>query len=202
MNVVNASDLSSGTIGTDAACFVHLTCKPAPEAAKPGRGAPPSGVPADPRPLHRLGDVRRREGLTLHAVARQLGISIEAVKHQEDPASDLRLSDLYRWEEVLQVPASELLREPGGDLSPPVQLRARLLRIMKTARSIEEQARQISIRRLTAMLIEQIVSVMPELKDTAAWPTVGQRRSHRELGQAYHRGLMLDPKDIPDAPAE
>jgi transcriptional regulator with XRE-family HTH domain len=142
--------------------------------------------------LQRLGEVRRREGLPRGKVARRLGISVRQVQEQEEPSSDMSLSDLYRWQEALGVPAAELLHEPDGDLSPPVQLRSRLLRAMKTARLIEEMAQQTSIRRLVKSLINQLVDAMPELKETTAWPAVGHRRKQDELGQAFFRRLSLD----------
>jgi transcriptional regulator with XRE-family HTH domain len=152
---------------------------------------PQSSAPA-PRPsLHRLGEVRRREGLTRREVARRLSISVREVQRLEEPSSDMPLSELYRWQKALQVPLAELLSEPEGELSPPVQLRARLLRAMKTIRSIQEAAQQASIQRLIVVLIGQILDIMPELKDTIAWPAVGQRRKQHELGQAFYRGLSL-----------
>jgi len=33
---------------------------------------------------------------------------------------------------------------------------------------------------------------MPELKDTTPWPSVGKRRSRRELGRAAQRRLPAD----------
>jgi hypothetical protein len=89
------------------------------------------------------------------------------------------LSNLYRWQEVLEVPLVELLHEPDGELSPPVQLRARLLRAMKTVRSIQRGAQQTSIRRLATMLVEQLVEIMPELKNIVPWPAASHRRSHK-----------------------
>ena len=85
---------------------------------------PPSRSPGPSQGLHRLGEVRRREGLTRREVARRLGVSIREVQHREQPSSDMPLSDLYRWQEALEVPLGELLSEPVGELSPPVQLRA------------------------------------------------------------------------------
>jgi transcriptional regulator with XRE-family HTH domain len=158
---------------------------------------PTTAVSASPptqnRPLHRLREVRRREGITHTKVARSLGISVSQVQDQEQPLSDIRLSDLYRWQQVLATPASELLHEPDGELSPPVQLRARLVRIMKTVRSIQEAAQQSPVRRLAGVLEKQLVELMPELKDTVSWPAVGHRRKQEELGQAYFRGLALGP---------
>jgi len=173
--------------------LANLGAKPAAAA----QGVPVVLPPADRSApsLHRLGEVRRREGLTRREVARRLGISIAAVQQREQSASDMPLSELYRWQAILQVPLAELLDEPAGDLSPPLQLRARLLRAMKTIRSIQEVARQASVQRLATVLVAQILAIMPELKDTIAWPAVGNRRKQSELGQAFHRGLSLDLRD-------
>jgi transcriptional regulator with XRE-family HTH domain len=161
-------------------------------------GPPLPSLPTPKRRLHQLRDVRRREGISLQKVARRLGISVREVQEQERPTSDILVSELYRWQEALDVPAAELLHEPEGVLSPPLQWRAQLVRVMKTVRSIQENARQTPIRRLAEVLVNQLVEVMPELKDTVAWPTFGRQRKRQELGQAYFRGLSLGPMDEPE----
>jgi transcriptional regulator with XRE-family HTH domain len=182
------------------AWITDLGSKPVTAADAVLVALPPSSTPAARRPLQRLGEVRRREGLTRREVARRLGISVRDVQQCEEPSSDMLLSELCRWEEVLDVPIGELLSDPAGELSPPVQLRAQLLRTMKTVRSIQEVARQASVQRLSQTLAEQILAIMPELKDTIAWPSVGHRRRQDELGQAYFRGLSLDfPEDMDQA---
>ena len=98
------------------------------------------------------------------------------------------------------MPIAELLDEPEGELSPPVRLRARLLRVMKTVRSIQQRARQAPMRRLAETLVTQLVEVMPELTEATAWPAIGQRRRKQELGQAFFRRLSLDPLDELDGP--
>lgn len=192
MNILSTCTAAAGPIPQTTAWLLPLGNKPAGENAT-SAAKPPREPPASNRSLHRLSEVRRREGLSRRKLARDLGVSVREVKRQEQPSSDMLLSDLYRWGEVLKVPATELLNEPGVDLSPPVQLRARLLRVMKTVRSIQANARQVSIRRLAAMLVRQLVEVMPELEDTAPWPVIGSRRSRRDLGQAFLRGLSLGP---------
>ncbi len=97
-------------------------------------------------------------------------------------------------------PAGRTADEPAGELSPPLQLRARLLRAMKTVRSMQEVARQASVQRLASVLVAQILEIMPELKDTIAWPAVGHRRKQSELGQAFFRGLSLDLRDEMEGP--
>jgi transcriptional regulator with XRE-family HTH domain len=151
----------------------------------------PTDSPAADVPLHRLGEVREQEGLTRERVAQFLGISIDEVAQKEQPSSDILLSELHRWQKVLRVPIAELLNEPDGEYSPPVQLRARLILAMKTVRSIQESAREESLQWLAELLVNQLVEVMPELKGIAAWPADAPSRGKRELGQAFLRGLSL-----------
>ncbi len=187
---MNAMSVSAAPVGESATWLATLDGKPTTDALPVT--LPSARSSASGRRLHRLGEVRRREGLPRGKIARRLGISIRQVEQQEEPSSDLLLSDLYRWQAALGVPAAELLHEPNGELSPPVQQRARLLRAMKTVRLIEELARQESVRRLVQTLVEQLIEAMPELKDTTAWPAVGHRRKQDELGQAFFRRLSLD----------
>ncbi len=67
--------------------------------------------------------------------------------------------------------------------------RARLLRIMKTVRAIKETATSASIQRFATMLEQQLVELMPELKDVSAWHSIGQRRSPNEVGRTAERVL-------------
>jgi len=149
----------------------------------------PLPVSQDRRPLHRLKTVRRQEGVSQSTVARRLGLSLSEVKEQEEETSDLPLSMLYQWQEVLQVPLSELLDDSDEPLSAPVMQRAILVRLMKTARAITQRSRQESIQRMAQVLTEQLVALMPELEDVTPWPEVGQPRTLSELGQVVHRRL-------------
>ncbi len=135
------------------------------------------------RRLHRIQAVRIQQGMSLRTAARQLGIDVRAIRAQEQAGTDLRLSDLYRWQQALEVPAAELLEESGEPLSRPVAERAKMVRIMKTAGSLLESAESPAARRMAENLIEQLCDVMPELKEVSPWHTVGQRRSLEELGR-------------------
>jgi Tat protein secretion system quality control protein TatD with DNase activity len=99
------------------------------------------------------------------------------------------LSELLRWQKALDVPLADLLVETDGPLSEPIMTRARLLRIMKTVRAIKETATSSSIQRFATMLEQQLVELMPELKDVAAWHSIGQRRSPNEVGRTAERVL-------------
>jgi transcriptional regulator with XRE-family HTH domain len=146
-----------------------------------------------PAPLHRIAEVRQRQGVTLRNVARRLGMSLPTVRRQEQPDCDLRLSDLQRWQEVLEVPVAELLVEGEGQLSGPVLERSRMVKLMKTAAAIRERTDGQPVGRMVGMLIEQILEIMPELADVTPWHTVGQRRTLDDVGRT---GRMLVSEDI------
>jgi hypothetical protein len=67
-----------------------------------------------------------------------------------------------------------------------------MLRVMKTAQALRAQARSESERRLARLLIDQLIEIMPELKEVAAWPTVGHRRTADEVGRIGERPISDD----------
>jgi transcriptional regulator with XRE-family HTH domain len=152
----------------------------------------PIKMPINDRPLHRLAEIRRRQGVTRRTIARRLNTDIGTIKSQEEPDADLTLSILYAWQEVLDVPVSELLVETEEPLSTPVLKRAQLVRIMKTAAAILERSQQSSIRRMAEMMVEQLCEIMPELTGVSPWHAVGRRRTQDELGQAAIRRFPAD----------
>jgi transcriptional regulator with XRE-family HTH domain len=160
--------------------------EPAKEAAPRRKSAPNS------KQLQQLGEARRRQGLSVRCIAQRLGMSVGEVRAQEEEDADLLLSELYRWQSVLEVPLEELLSDPQDALSPKVLMRARMLRVMKTAQAMRAQARSESERRLAKLLISQLVEIMPELKEVAAWPTVGHRRTADEMGRIAERTIPDD----------
>lgn len=162
-----------------------------PTSGMMGEPAPNFALPVsmNNRPLHRLAEVRQRQGISVRTMARRLGVSMEQVRVQERPDADLSLTELYRWQQALESPVAELLVDIDAPLSGPVLTRARLVRIMKTAKAILESARTPAIQRMASMLEEQLVEVMPELAEVSAWHTVGQRRTQDEMGRVAERTI-------------
>ncbi|MHB1037939.1 MAG: hypothetical protein ACYC35_26190 [Pirellulales bacterium] len=149
----------------------------------------PSGTSSAGRTLHRLGQVRRQQRISLRTMARQLKRDVREVRLQEEETADLPLSVLYQWQHVLEVPIAELLVDSDGSLSTPIMERAQLVKLMKTASAILERAERPSIRRMAQMLVEQLIQIMPELKGVGPWHAVGQRRSLDEYGRVVERRL-------------
>src|SRR5262249_15539136 len=142
--------------------------------------------------LHRIAAVRQQQGISLRGLARQLRTSVRELEVEEDESSDLRLSRVYWWQSVLEVPISELLVDSNSPLSAPVLERARLVRIMKTVAAIAEKAESSSIKRLAQTLAAQLVEMMPELEGVSPWHSVGQRRTLDEWGRIAERPYSED----------
>ncbi len=145
------------------------------------------------QPLHRIQEVRRLQGMSLRTAARQLGSDIRSIRAQEQASSDLKLSDLYRWQRALEVPVGELLVEDDDPLSRPVRERAAMVKVMKTARTLVETAPQGGVRRMAENLVEQLLDLMPELAEVSAWHSVGQRRGLDEMGRIAEQPIAETP---------
>jgi transcriptional regulator with XRE-family HTH domain len=159
------------------------------------RAAEDAGVATEDRgsaSFHRIAEVRRQQGVTLRNVARRLGMPLPVAREQEQPQCDLRISDLLRWQEVLEVPVAELLVEGDGALSGPVLERSRMVKLMKTVAAIRDRTQDPSIGRMVDMLVEQILEIMPELSDVTPWHSVGQRRTSDDLGRTACRVISED----------
>jgi transcriptional regulator with XRE-family HTH domain len=133
-----------------------------------------------PRSLHRLGVVRRLQGISRRALAQRLGCDTARIKHLEQSTTDLPLSELYRWQQALEVPLMELLVEADDRLAPPILRRAQLVRIMKTALAIQESTTEDTVRR------------MAELRQVSAWHSIGRQRTRKDYGVAADRRLSPD----------
>jgi len=142
--------------------------------------------------MHRIRTVRLQQGASLRSVARNSGVDVRRLRLQEEETTDMRLSDLHRWQKALDVPLGELLVEPDPTLSPPVMDRARMVRLMKTAAAIRERSEAVGIRRLAQMLCEQLTDMMPELAEVSPWHDYGQRRSMDEMGRVAERTVSDD----------
>lgn len=160
-------------------------------------GSAPESTPivlgtANEQRLHRISEVRQQQGVSLRSAARRMGKEVSRLKVQEQENTDLRLSDLYDWQQVLDVPVSDLLVEQEASLSHPIMQRAQMVRLMKTATSILESATVPATRRMAQMLVDQLVEMMPELAEVSPWHSVGQRRSLDEFGRAFDRRISDD----------
>ena len=142
--------------------------------------------------LHRIRTVRMQQEVSMRTAARRSGVDVRTLRRQEQENMDLNLSDLHKWQEALDVPIAELVEEPGAHLSKSVMERAKMVRLMKTATSIQEKSQTDSLSRLAQVMVDQLVDMMPELEGVSAWHEFGQRRSLDEYGQAAERSLSYD----------
>jgi len=156
--------------------------------ADSGAGHP---TDSDRAALHRIRDVRQRQGVSLRSVARMTGCDVRELRAEEE-SYDLSISQLRQWAAGLDVPVEELLVDPGISLSRPVLERARMVRLMKTAVAILEEAKTTGVQRMAQTMVDQLIEIMPELAEVNGWHTVGQRRSLEELGRVAERCISDD----------
>ncbi|MCA9132431.1 MAG: helix-turn-helix transcriptional regulator [Planctomycetales bacterium] len=140
-------------------------------------------APAEDEVLHRLAAVREQQGVSQRTMARRMGIELRRYKELEDPTRDLRLSELRQLQMALEVPLIDLLEDRNA-LSRPVEERAKLVKVMKTAVAISEIKSSPRIERMAQMLKEQLVDLMPELLEVSGWPQFGARRGPSAMGKA------------------
>lgn len=148
---------------------------------------PHAGGAESGRKLHRLAEVRRVQNVSLNSMARHLDIPVATARKQEQPDHDMLLSHLYRWQELLHVPAGELLVDTDEYPDNPIRRRSQLVKVMKTARTLLLRAKESSTKILAQTLCDQLVEIMPELREIGPWPSVGQSREAKDLGQAAYR---------------
>lgn len=163
----------------------------APNSAKtvgPAKSA--DGTPKPEPALHRVREVRAQQGLSLRTVSRRTGIEVKELRRQEEPTTDLTLSELRRWQKALEVPLVDLLEDESQLLSRPVNERAKMVRIMKTVVSLSEAcSSNLRTARLATMLREQLLELMPELAEIGGWPQCGSRRGADVMGRIFHQPI-------------
>lgn len=153
--------------------------------------------------LNRVREVRREQGVSIKRAAQLMRKPIDELRGEEDPTSDLTLSQIYEWQRLLEVPIADLLVEPHAPLSAPVLRRAQLLRLMKTVQAIMERSTQAAVRRLCQTMSNQLIEIMPELEGVTPWNSLDHRSQNqncRVLEQAYSN-LTTDISENPTVEA-
>ena len=143
--------------------------------------------PFPQHPLHRLAVMRNEQGISLSKIAKMLGITIAEARRQELETTDLLLSQLYCWRNVLETSIGDLLIEPEHIPTNPIKCRSQLVKMMKSVRSILETTKEKGTRTFAETLAALFIEMMPELQHITAWPSVGKAREQRDLGQAAYR---------------
>ena len=128
----------------------------------------------------------------MRTAAKRLDVSLGEARAQEEPTTDMPLSLVYKWQQALDVPVSELLVDANLDLSPAVNQRARMVKVMKTAATIQELTAESGTRRLIGMLIGQLSEIMPELENIGPWQASGSQRGLDDLGRVADGRISME----------
>jgi len=148
--------------------------------------------------LHRIREVRREQGVSSKRASQLMGKSVEAIRAEEAETTDLRLSQLYEWQRLLEVPIEDLLVEPHAPLSEPVLKRARMVRLMKTVQAIMERSNQPSVRRLAQTMVNQLVEIMPELEGVTPWNSLDRKNARNENSRILECSYLNPADDEPE----
>ena len=133
----------------------------------------------DGRIHHRLKQVRHAAGMSLRTVSRRTGVSMRKLKQQED-SNDLSLADLVLWKEALGVPFMELFRDSPDRTEAITRMRAGLIQLMRSAKSLKRDAQTDRQSVLAENMIRDLIGLMPELHDIGSWPQNMHRRRSDE----------------------
>ncbi len=182
--VINAADTQS--VDAEAVAKAELSTDDDQEDAR-------RPLPAN---LQRVAEARKQQGLSLRTIARRTGLDVRTLRQHELPETDMKLSELRAWQLALEVPLVDLLEDDQQPLSSPVKDRATLVKIMKTVVAIKEMGGGPRLQRLADMLFDQLVELMPELREVGGWPQHGSRRptsTSRIIEQQVNtRALRID----------
>lgn len=130
---------------------------------------------------HYLKEAFQAQGMSLAYCARKMGISVEEALRQMDPDYNLTLSQMFAWSEALDVPLPELLPFDSRT-SDPIRNRGLLLRIVKTARTIQNLSHNTPVQYAAQTLVDQLIELIPEYASVEPWPTVGKSRAAKSEG--------------------
>jgi len=88
--------------------------------------------------LHRIREVRASKGVGIETVAAELGKSPATIVLEENPETDLRLSVLRQWSQVLDVSIGDLIIERPEYAGIPGLTSQRLKQLETTAEKLVE----------------------------------------------------------------
>ena len=134
-----------------------------------------------PTRWHRIRTIRQREGVSLKTVSRRVHVGMQRLRQEEDETRDLTLSQLYVWQKALRVPVSELVIDAEEALEEKIRLRAALLRLTRTAKTILREQPEGKVADLAQTMLNQIYEVMPEAEAMGPWNEVGRRRNPDDM---------------------
>ncbi|MCR5359895.1 MAG: helix-turn-helix domain-containing protein [Thermoguttaceae bacterium] len=157
--------------------------------------------------FHHIHEIRTRKGISLDYCAKKIGISLAAARKQEKPTSNLSISQLIKWMDVLNVQLSEILGLEEGDLDDPIFHLTELLKVKDLAESIQGGTREGSIYCVAGNLITNLDNLIFDSKDVAGGENVGQAQKDRrraaeipekkaetkKVGETFHdiRGVLM-----------
>jgi len=142
--------------------------------------------------LHRLGDVRRKLGVSWFELARRMGVTAEEIRRQEE-ADDVSISTLKSWSAALNVQITDLILEPDEWLNEAHLEKPQAERLLRLAFKLRDRSRRRSIQRLAQTFVDQLTEMHPGLdaatngKNRRARATVPKPRTNGAHAKSKRR---------------
>jgi transcriptional regulator with XRE-family HTH domain len=143
--------------------------------------------------LHRLAEVRKKNGVTWFELARRMGVTAEHVRHQEE-AEDVSIGTLKLWSAALNVPITDLIVEPDEWLNAAHLEKPEAERLLRLAYKLRDRSRRRAIQRLAQTFVDQLTEMYPEMDPASN----GQKRRVGEISpRSRSNGEQADGKRKP-----
>jgi transcriptional regulator with XRE-family HTH domain len=119
--------------------------------------------------VHQVELARHCKGLSRRDVARRMDVDLNEVKRQENETTDLRLTELYRWQEALDATLPELLTGDHDPISTPEIDSRRMAKMLNATTEIRKTTNQSQVHRLAQMLLWQLGELSPQMDGLRQW---------------------------------
>ena len=116
--------------------------------------------------FHRADEVRKERGISRRKLAAMLGLTPQELVSLLEPWTNVSMSQILCLAEALDVSPAELIIDERTDAANPKLSAGALRRLYELVASIEEQATEIGVQRMT----EQLRSQLDELATEARIP--------------------------------
>jgi len=131
---------------------------------------------------HRLPHVRQTAGISLRSISNRTGIPTAELRRQEK-SNAISLDDLVKWQKALGVPLSELLNESPERMDELIRLRAGLIQLMRSTKSLLTTETTSQQEAVLKNMVNELEGLMPELSEVSSWPQNGSRRQPRDVSR-------------------
>ena len=114
------------------------------------------GIAAQTAQLHRIREIREQMGITPRHAARMLNVSLDELRRQEDPSSDLTISELQNWQDLLDGDVYDLIVDQEVPFPRAALSSHDVSSFLETATRMLDDSECPAVKRLAETLTNQL----------------------------------------------